>query len=70
MMVDGLIRAGKDVDKPVAIVLACSGAPEYAQAATELREVCQAAGFPVYPSIASAARGISGAVRYYERFKG
>lgn len=65
-MVDALLKAGKEVDKPMAIVLRSSGAAKAVRAVSRQQRKCVREGFPVYPGIASAAQAISKFIKFYE----
>ncbi|MDD5126938.1 MAG: CoA-binding protein [Dehalococcoidales bacterium] len=63
-MITALIEVGKTCGKPVAVAVLTAGAPPNWAVAYELQKRCLAAGFPVFPNIARAARAISKVVQY------
>jgi len=63
---DSIIRAGKTIEKPMAIVLHTSGALPAWQGLLQLQERCQEAGFPVFHTVGSAALALSRFIQYHE----
>lgn len=66
-LAQGFIGACKASAKPVAVVLRNSGYPQSGQASFELGQKVLQAGFPVYPSITSAALATSRYIDYHRR---
>ena len=63
---ENVIRAGRETDKPIAVVLRTAGAMEAWQTFLTLQERCLDAGFPVFPTVARAAIAISRFIKYSE----
>ena len=63
---EAIVQAAKDFGKPLAVVLATSGAPRAANMVFEAQQTCLRAGVAVYPSIGRAARAISRFIGYHE----
>jgi hypothetical protein len=63
---DSMLRAGKAIDKPMAIVLTASGALPAWHEFLRLQEKCLRAGFPVFHSVGAAALALSSFIRYHE----
>lgn len=63
---EAIIRAGKEIHKPMAVVLRGCNSAEVWDAILEAQEEYTEAGFPVYPNIARAAQGMSKLIQYYE----
>lgn len=66
----GFIDALQASLKPVAVVLRNTGYPQQTQAAYEVAQRVLKAGFPVYPSLASAALATSRYIEYHQRRAG
>jgi len=64
-VVDGVIRAGKGTDKPMAICLRTAGSLPAWEAFLELQEKCLKAGFPVYPTVERAALAVGRFLKYH-----
>jgi len=63
---DNVIRAGKKTAKPMAVVLRTAGSLPIWQGFLELRERFQKAGFPVFPTVASAALALGRFLQYHQ----
>lgn len=63
---EAIVQAAKTLGKPLAVVLATSGAPQTANTVFEAQQTCLRAGLPVYPSIGRAAQAISRFIGYHE----
>lgn len=64
-VVDGMIRAGKGTDKPMAISLRTSGFLPAWEALLELQNKCLEAGFPIYPTVGRAALAVGRFLQYH-----
>ncbi len=60
-----IMRAGKEIGKPLAMVLRQCGLLENYRVALEEQEKFIEAGVPVYPTIARAAQALNSMVQYY-----
>ena len=65
-VVDGVIRAGKETDKPMAICLRTAGSLPAWEAFLELQEKCLKTGFPVYPTVGRAALAVGRFLQYHQ----
>ena len=65
-VMDSMIRAGKAIEKPMAIVLNTSGVLPAWQGFLHLQGKCLSAGFPVFHSVGGAALALSRFIQYHE----
>ncbi len=63
---DSIIAAGREIEKPVAMVLRNLDTPIGSRLFFELQRDCLEAGLPVYPTIGRAARAISKLIQYHD----
>ncbi len=66
---DAVVRAHRELKKPVVGVNAFTGSPEAAQTSVKTLERCAEAGVPVFPSYYSAASAIRRFIDYHSRGK-
>jgi acyl-CoA synthetase (NDP forming) len=65
--VDTVMKAHRELGKPVAMALSSSGSIELYTLAHQLQEELQQAGVPVYPTVGRAAHAISKFIGYHEQ---
>jgi len=68
--VDTVIKAHRELGKPVAMALSSSGSVELYTLAHQLQQEFQQAGVPVYPTVGRAAHAISKLIGYHEQRNG
>ncbi|MDP6772473.1 MAG: hypothetical protein QF704_17330, partial [Anaerolineales bacterium] len=66
-MLDVVVSAALDCDKPVVVVLRASTSPEGAKIISEWQHILVSNNVPVFPTIDQAAKAISNVINYYRR---
>ena len=64
-MIDTMISAAKEVNKPTALILHFNDLSTAYQASCEERELCYQAGLPVFSLFAGATRAMDRFLRYH-----
>jgi acyl-CoA synthetase (NDP forming) len=65
--IDTIVKAHRNLGKPVAVALSSSGSVELYILAHQLQQEFQQAGVPIYPTVGRAAHAISKFIGYHEQ---